>query len=219
MMSGRNDNFINVKCLRSFLGYSGRGVSDASPPACLALAAQSHCNLVTTRYASAHQNSADWRELWPRDASIWRRRQHPLLVSPRECVQHHAACHHTHIRARTQNYTQNPLCSLTDRNYRLFDFTESISNPRQLTDSPLRAGCWQGTHALFTNQRGFARHIMDVITLKFIWMNSDIKGSLNKKISIKNTIIFLCKYKKYKACSYVYSPNVTEQYWSLWCYV
>lgn len=34
MLSGRNDKFINVKCLRSFLGYSRRGVqTHPLPPA------------------------------------------------------------------------------------------------------------------------------------------------------------------------------------------
>lgn len=87
---------------------------------------------------------------------------------------------HTQTHAHTLNYAQNPLCLLTDKNYRLSDFTDSISNPWQLTDSPPWAGCWQGTHGLFTNQRGFAEHIMEVMwtTLKFIWIYCDIKGSL-----------------------------------------
>lgn len=50
--------------------------------------------------------------------------------------------------------TQNPLCLLTDRNYRLLDITDFISNACQETGSPLMAGCWQGTHTLFTNRRG-----------------------------------------------------------------
>lgn len=79
MLSGRNDKFINVKCLQSLCFYS-RG-SEASLSACLALSAQSHCNLVNTRHASIHQNATNWRELWPRDASIWKTRQLPLYLS------------------------------------------------------------------------------------------------------------------------------------------
>ena len=129
--------------------------------------------LSAARHAGIHQDAANWRELWPRDASIWKTRQHPLLVSPGECVRHRAACRHTHTRtyAHTWNNSQNPLRSVTDRSCRLFDFTDSISNPRQLTDSPLRAGCWQGTHALFTKQRGVcpAHYGCDVDDFEAYW--------------------------------------------------
>lgn len=77
---------------------------------------------------------------------------------------------HRRVRAHTHAHTRSPQRPLTDKNYRLFNFTDSISDLRQLTDSLLRVGCWQATHALFTNQQGFAKHIMHVIwaTLKSI---------------------------------------------------
>lgn len=75
----------------------------------------------------------------------------------------------THTHPCTQNYTRNPLCSLTDRNYRLFDFTDSISNLWQLTDSPLRAAYWQGTHALFTNQQGPPQHGCKLYNFEVCW--------------------------------------------------
>lgn len=63
--------------------FSTVGGWDASCPSCLAQPAHSHHTLVNTRHASIHQKAGDWRELWPRDASIWKTRQHPFYSPTR----------------------------------------------------------------------------------------------------------------------------------------
>lgn len=128
--------------------FSTVGGWDASCPSCLAQPAQSHHNLVNTRHASIHQKAADWRELWPRDASIWKTRQHPFYSPTRVCLASHA------FPSLSLTHTQSPLCELTDRKCRPSDITGFISNVWQETGSSLMAGCWQERHALFTIQRG-----------------------------------------------------------------
>lgn len=76
----KNDKFIDAKCRWSLLccGGFGRLLSPVPRAAPLSRAAR---RLVNARQAGIHQKAADWRELWPRDASIWKTRQRPLPLS------------------------------------------------------------------------------------------------------------------------------------------
>lgn len=143
----------------------GKG-SNASPFLPGGPVALQSCHHKTCRHSSERRKMT-----WP--LTLWRLHLEDTSLPPpclylEVCSASHSLPWHIDVCAHT--HTRSPQRLLTDKNYRLFNFTDSISDLRQLTDSLLRVGCWQATHALFTNQQGFAKHIMHVIwiTLKSI---------------------------------------------------
>lgn len=144
----------------------GKG-SNASPFLPGGPVALQSCHHKTCRHSSERRKMT-----WP--LTLWRLHPGRHVVTPSlslpRSVFSITQLAMTHRRVRAHTHTCSPQRLLTDKNYRLFNFTDSISDLRQLTDSLLRVGCWQATHALFTNQQGFAKHIMHVIwvTLKSI---------------------------------------------------
>lgn len=163
---------INVKCLRSLLSNNRRFTLITT--VCLALPAQSHCNLVYTICVRLHRNAANWCELWPCDTSG--RHQKPLYLSlPKtvlSIIQFSLSLTQTH---------KKPTVFAADRDYRLLDITNFISNVRHKIGSPLMVAYWQGAYALFTNQQRFTQHIihMNWTNLEFIWMDFDTKKKIN----------------------------------------
>lgn len=117
--------------------FSTAGGWDASCPSCLAQPAQSHHNLVNTRHASIHQKAADWRELWPRDASIWKTRQHPLYSPTRVCLASHAFPSLSH--AHTEPILWADWQEVQTVGHHRFHFKRVTGN-RQFTDGWLLAG-------------------------------------------------------------------------------
>lgn len=172
MLSKRNDRFINASCLQSLLGYSRRGIHTHPLPPSLPpalhrlpdhtanLSQQDMPAFIRPPLADANSD--------PRDASVWRTRLSSSVFRITQLAVTSHICTHT-----LKNDTQTTHCVSWLTGNTDVDFTDSISNLQQVTDSPLRAVCWQGAHSLFTNQQGFSRHIMGVIwtTLTFIWMD------------------------------------------------
>ena len=102
MVSGRSDEFINVKRLRSLLWLQRERGSDASPPACLTPAAQSHRNLVprkTRRHPSGRRKLT--RTLTPWRLHLEDTSAPPARLSRRVRSASRSLSSHTHTHART----------------------------------------------------------------------------------------------------------------------
>lgn len=189
MLSGRNDNYINVQCLRS-----GPPNPDGLPPVAGAR------RLVTTRHATVHQNASNWRDLWPHDASIWKRRQHPFAcLTLRVCSPSHSLASQTHTHTLAHRITHETHCA------RWLTGTTDCSTsqtPFQTCDNWLTAhwGLLTGReHMLYLpTSRGHRSMAVRCTTLKFVGMNSDINSNL--KILIKTIIIFF----KHKTSSCIF---------------